>query len=951
MQVNKISGDIPLVVLHQNIQSVRNKTLDLELFINTMDEKPNILCLSEHWLRYEEEEYVKVEGYSMITCLSRRTATHGGVCILSDNTYAFEEVAWVKERSIECQIECVCAHNKQLRVVVLCIYRTNLGNFNIFIERAAEILDELVSKFRNNKFIVSGDFNVNLLEKSNQTQTFLDQFNSYNLNQTVFQPTRVTKNTSSLLDNIFVNFDTFEYSKVVVSALSDHHAQVLCIEKTPKNMKQNPTTTKIFFSTDRLAQFRQLILETDWNIIYMQNDADTAYNIFIDKINQTYRLIFIPKRVQVTKTSHQWITKGIKVSCATKRFLYKQKLTGRVTDVFYNNYKNILKKVILKAKQLSNSNYIINSENKTKATWSLIKKITNNSIKQTLTTENFSSTNLGPNAILNMINSSFINSCPDVNNNLVCDYTNIKANTESLFLYPTDTKEILNCINTLKNKKSVGEDQIPINVLKEVADLISHPLCHIINLCFLTGVFPQKLKIAHIKPIHKKGAKDDTANYRPISLLSNVSKIFEKIIYNRLIKFLDKGNVVSDSQNGFRKKKSTISAIYQAMVKITDSLNNKKSTAALCLDLSKAFDSVDHIILCKKLELYGIRGVPQNLLKSYLSDRIQYVIETDANGNTLKSDGLQIKKGVPQGSILGPLLYILYTNELPSTITNDTILYADDTSVIFSEDKNDILKNNISDTMGILETWFSSNNLRLNISKTQLIHFRDRNKHALTVDFKNAELKPVENISFLGVNMDSRLDWAVHVDTLAKELSKYCFALRTLSYQVSMEAAISAYHAYVQSKIRYGVIFWGNSVQAQRILTLQKKCLRSIFHMKQTETCKPIYIKYRILTLISLYIYESIIFVSENKSLFTDCERGHSYSTRNKNNLLSIQRPNFNYVQKSAHHSVIKMFNKVPVHIRELPLQKLKLKLKTHLLATPYYTLNEFFNDHTIMNM
>lgn len=196
-------------------------------------------------------------------------------------------------------------------------------------------------------------------------------------------------------------------------------------------------------------------------------------------------------------------------------------------------------------------------------------------------------------------------------------------------MQPTTELEVEKVIAHLKNKKSVGIDQIPTSILKENANIISKPIGHIINLMFLTGTYPEQLKIAQIRAVHKKESKSDEKNYRPISILSNINKVIEKIIYERFITFIENNSLLSDLQNGFRRNKSTIRAIYQSLSKVLTSLNNNKVTMALLLDLSKAFDSVNHKKLCNKLENFGIRGIARQLVESYLENRIQCVFDVD----------------------------------------------------------------------------------------------------------------------------------------------------------------------------------------------------------------------------------------------------------------------------------------------------------------------------------
>lgn len=946
-----LSSNKKFHLLHQNIQSLRNKTLELEAFIETLEEKPHILCFTEHWLQKDEAEVLPIEGYKMVSAYCREISEKGGACIYTKEGYSFEEEKCITEKSVEGQIELACAKDVILKLLVICCYRTNLGAVRTFREKLEEILEIVQKKFKKYKVIFCGDFNIDLLKGNFDSKTFIDLLNTKNFSQTVFLPTRVTKKTASLIDNVFINFQSSKNSEVINSALSDHHAQLLSFvtENAPKTKS---TINKKIFSKVKLQHYRQELESYKWEDIYNTENPNEAYDSLISQLTSQMNLIFVNKNIKAKQSNaNLWLTTGIRISCQKKREMYKQKIKGEISPEMYLAYTNILKKVIKTAKKISNVEFITKSENKVKATWTLVNKITQNKQKNSKNTiiDNFKDKTDNPQTVLNDINKYFVNACPDIKPNIPYDHRYIKRNNHSIFMAPTSPKEVLDCIKSLKNKKSSGEDLIPICVLKEVADIICNPLAHIINRIFCTGIYPERLKIAHIKAVYKKGDKDEVSNYRPISLLSNIGKVIEKIMYSRFISFLEKHDILSNAQNGFRKGKSTIHAIYQTLVHILDSLNEEKETVAVCLDLSKAFDSVDHAVLCEKLQFYGFRGVALKLIRSYLTNRKQCITENDTKGNQIKSETLVTRKGVPQGSILGPLFYILYANDFPNTVDVNMSLYADDCTLVFSEKNKQGLKEKVTDTLVSLECCFKSNDLLLNVAKTQIINFKNRSPEPFSVMVKDTNLHSIDSVSFLGVNINSRLDWRSHIDLLANNMSKYCFALRTISEEIGHEAAMCAYHAYIQSKLRYGIIFWANSVAVDRILILQKKCLRSMFKMKQTDSCKPIFVKYQILTIISLYVYESVLFVVENKCLFANSKREHEYDTRNKTDLKTLNKPKFTYIQKNVHWSVIQIYNKLPGPFRNLPKNELKKKLKSYLLHRPYYHIEDFLNDNELM--
>ena len=301
--------------------------------------------------------------------------------------------------------------------------------------------------------------------------------------------------------------------------------------------------------------------------------------------------------------------------------------------------------------------------------------------------------------------------------------------SRSLFLYPTDEGEVQSTIKLLKPKTSTGPDDISSWLLKQINKSICKPLSILINKSMENGQFPNNLKIAKIVPIYKSKAKDELNNYRPISLLSSISKVFEKIVYKRLYHFISES--LYTRQYGFREKHSTVQAVTELYFDIIDSWENKQYTLATFLDLSKAFDTIDHKILINKLHFYGVRGVALSWFQSYLSERkhfIQYKSYTSPKSS--------IVCGVPQGSILGPLLFIIYTNDLPNCLKySKCILYADDTTVYFSSSNLSKSYDSLNYDLNNLTDWFRANKLSLNVGKAMYLLFRNKHENTSTNNY------------------------------------------------------------------------------------------------------------------------------------------------------------------------------------------------------------------------
>ena len=303
------------------------------------------------------------------------------------------------------------------------------------------------------------------------------------------------------------------------------------------------------------------------------------------------------------------------------------------------------------------------------------------------------------------------------------DYLN-DPNNRSIFLKPTSSTEIANIIISLNSNKANGPESISTNILKMLAPNMSTMLSKIINLSFSTGIFPDCLKLADIVPVHKKESKLLVENYRPISLLSNISKIFEKTIHTRLYSFLEDTKSLYNMQFGFRSKHSTNHALIQITEQIRDALDNGKYSCGIFVDLQKAFDTVDHHILLRKLEHYGIRGSVNNLFKTYLNNRFHSV---EILNKTSKQ--ILLKHGVPQGSVLGPLLFLIYINDLHNAIKHSKVFhFADDTSLINSNISLKKINKQVNQDLTLLSNWLRANKICLNAKKTEIIIFRSKQK-------------------------------------------------------------------------------------------------------------------------------------------------------------------------------------------------------------------------------
>ena len=353
-------------------------------------------------------------------------------------------------------------------------------------------------------------------------------------------------------------------------------------------------------------------------------------------------------------------------------------------------------------------------------------------------------------------------------------------------------------------------------------------LVHIFNLSFSTGIYPETLKLSKVIPIFKKGHHTLPENYRPISLLSCINKLLEKLIEKRLRDFIDKNNSFYEFQFGFRKNLSTCHALLEITNNIYEHLNVGQNVLGLYLDLKKAFDTVDHTILLKKLHYYGIRGLSHDLLASYLSNRKQCIYV-----NQVYSNILNISTGVPQGSVLGPLLFLIYVNDIKNAAPDISIrLFADDTNVFVHAKDCKTLIQHAKRALENLKVWFDVNKLTLHLGKTNftIFHYSRQTCCDCPTFFmiEGNKICKTSTIKYLGLTIDDKLTWQAHVHELCSKLVKYTGIFFRIRNHLSYKTAVQMYYTFVYSRISYGIEVYGmaNASTIKPLQIMQNRILK-----------------------------------------------------------------------------------------------------------------------------
>ena len=488
---------------------------------------------------------------------------------------------------------------------------------------------------------------------------------------------------------------------------------------------------------------------------------------------------------------------------------------------------------------------------------------------------------------------------------------------------PVTPELILHIAKKLKTKRSTGPDNMSTKLLKEILPIIVTPLCHVFNLSLQTGYIPHRFKLAKVVPVFKSGDKHLFTNYRPISLLSSISKVLEKIVARQVYGFLYSNSILYIHQYGFRREHNTTHTVFHFLSKIHAALNNDQPeyTIGIFLDLKKAFDTVDHRILLKKLEHYGFRGVSNVWFQNYLTDRHQYV-----SINGYNSNHKEIKFGVPQGSVLGPLLFLIFINDLVNASDFLTFLFADDTTLQLSSSDIVQLFDMANEQLKNIAIWFQSNKLTLNTTKTKYAVFRSKNMNlpaVLSLKIGNVEISrigddmPEKTFKFLGHIIDEHLSWTHHIKHVQNKISTGNYFIAKSKHFLPINIRLNLYNSLVKPHLEYGILAWGGVgiTKLKSLITIQKKVVRNVAVKPANYHASPLFALLNIVSFQDLFKLNSAIFMYKYKNnllpksfqnTFTPC------NPPNRTNSFKIIKSRISFLDQFPSAYLPKIWNEIP---------------------------------------
>ena len=771
-------------------------------------ENYDIVLLNEIW-QIKDFENINIERFKIANLKQRSEQRGGGSMIYIQNEIEFKqkESPYLEGVIESCAIE--------INNTVICsLYRPPAGCKNTAIELLLDWVETLGTK----DIIIAGDWNLNYLGIDRMHYNTIE--NSTNLKTKIKSITRLASGTC--IDNVVTNLNgKFHVSNVCIA---DH--QGLSLEVTAQFKRKNKIDKISYreFREENWIAFNQKVARLE---IRGENIEQKWDNLLSD-IKVGVETSF-PLKTKAKKYTFS-MSQGLIKSKNKKNKLYKRYKRGLINKEEYISYNKIYRKLIFKAKENEFKEKMHEAGYDSKKKWNVLKtelKIqkTNENIDEILENDIIINTEQ---EIANTFKSHFETCAQNLANDLPssgeCEIL-FEQYPEMQFKHVTSL-ELEKIINGLLPKSSCGFDLLTNRMLKKEKKQFSQKLAPIINESLSAGIFPNALKIAKVIPIHKKGDKRNLNNYRPISLLPVLSKVFEKVLNKQITEHLDKFNIIDENQFGFRAGHSTEDAILKFIDRIEKELLTKKHVVSIYIDVSKAFDSCDHTILVKKLKRIGITGVSLEIMKNYLKDRIQEIWVGEKCGGRIV-----INIGVGQGTVLGPLLFKIYILDMYLSTNLFSIRFADDTSAIGSGDNKEDTENYVNAELDKLYKWFCNNKLTLHPDKSRfIIHTKEKqislklgNKRIMRCGYNLQE----EGVKLLGVIIDENLDWKLQINNIKKKIGKGNYLLWRYKKLLSTNMSKTLYECFVRCHLTYCILVWGGKPSGN--LTDLKKLIKRIW--------------------------------------------------------------------------------------------------------------------------
>ena len=941
MKEAKYSNNNNLVILSLNIANLFSKLNSFKTFVNnisTVNKIPDVIVtvethIKEGTIGYTEAELKNIlPGYSFFH--KGRSKKRGGGVGIFVNRNLENEAEIYNDKKIEFSEEIF--ENLVIRIpdiiktgrgnckkdlVIAAIYRqSNNPNLEAFQSKMGNLL-KAIDK-RKNEIVIAGDMNLDLLkyESHQHTANYLDLVTSYGFLPRIVRPTRIQKKSATLLDHILTkDSETSLASGIIDTEIAGNggytdHFPTFTVLKAKSILKKQKIFTKCYFTPEGNTTRKERLVQENWEEVYASEDPNTIYDLIQEKYGKHYH------ETKTTRTCKTGTNKYKREPWMTPELLADMRKRDRLAKIKERraDYKKLRNEIVTKtrkARKEHTGKLIKESIGNMKKHWTIVREATSKTNnKEDLTTGFHHQGKWIENAQENAenFNEYLARIGKETNENVgepkqqAQHYLSkhIQANQNSLLFSDVSTQDVLDVCQKFTPKTSSDPAGFQQNIVLQDVNLIAPVIAHLVNCSQKSGIFPENGKIARVIPVYKnKGRKDIYGNYRPISLLPMFSKILERLIYNKVFDFLVRYKILFKSQYGYRKGHNTTHATLDFVKAIEDAIEQNEYAIGIFCDLSKAFDTLNHQILLSKLEHYGIRGCEKQWFSSYLSNRRQYV-EWDGH----RSSTAILETGVPQGSILGPLLFLIYINDLPSASNLKCVIFADDTNLLIKGNNFLSIVRTLNRELEGINDFFKANQLKLNAKKTKVVCFRKNTPpeelSQTNVILDGVNLKFEDEAVFLGITIDSNLNWEKHCTNVANKISRNNGVINRVKKILPPSSLKLLYNSFIQPHIHYGLPIWGgcSGQNKQRIISIQKRAIRTITKSYFSAHTEPRMKKIGLLKFDDLYKQQCLILTHDsihNKApdpiqLLVNREQNPSGVTlrNHTNNPLNLKVPN-----------------------------------------------------------
>ena len=880
-------------IIGMNVRGLNSNKSQLEALFHGKRTNNTLLFLTEIFEPATKVEIPGIISY-YLTRPKKNRQRRGGVAIAVPSCFTSKRLENLTIMQEGGALECLAIEVIELKLICLCVYRpigqdylrNKMTSIDDFKTQMQDILEACNRKFPDHGKVIMGDLNINLLDtNSEHARNLVTDMASFGLSNQIHAPTRICDTTATLIDHCWTNLHCTE-TKVLTDGVADH-CGTYCELQNPKTMEdEEPDRMVRALNGAAFKRIKESLRKTDWSFIHEEcYNIDQKWRMYEEKITEIIRTSAPLKQQRKQKNEEKWYTRRLRnlkqkmnlwqVRC--QREPARKCQNGNTTKQNFNYHRNKYKRAIKQAKNEYWESLFLNAKD-SKRTWALMNKAMQREQEQVgikeMQREDGSATT-DRKEISNIVNKFFANVGEETAKKIPHTPKEPLTYLEGImndklaekFLY-VDQEQVEKTIKTLKPKHNEMDNSISMKIIRECREVLSHTLTLLINESIEKDVFPEVLKVAEVVPLHKKGSRKEATNYRPISLLDPFGKIFEKIIEFQLRAFMEYAEQLTKSQHGYRENHSCDSMIISFLQEVSDSLKEDDVAVIILLDCSKAFDSISRPLLLQKLEKYGIKKGALELIRSYLTNRTQRV----KIGSTY-SDHLPCHTGVPQGSILGPVLYIIYTNDVDVAIESWSSLYADDNNSMHRAKTLQEAMMKAQASLTRTEEWFRSNKVCVNGAKSKyiVVSRREQGDSDVELQIEGKKLQRVRSTdkdnsstAFVGLHLDEKFDFAPHINAMCQRALKSLATLAMVRRRLPKGARLQIFHSLIQSHLCLNIIATGraNKDLLNRLQVIQNKALRIVEDLPSRASCSEARQKHKVLTIANQFEYTNCLWAA-----------------------------------------------------------------------------------------